>query len=96
MDREYRPSPDSLRIIGLILAAGAASGALAGTAIGLLWGELGHWIVTGIPAGISVALAAGALLSKPAANLSRPEPSATLWAGAEDDVPRPFRSLSQR
>jgi hypothetical protein len=79
-----------------MLALGALFGATAGAVIGAEWGDVGHWIVVGIPAGISVALAAGAVFSKPNRPRAMSGDSTILWTRSDDDsLPRPPRSLNR-
>jgi hypothetical protein len=94
MNRDHGTSREGRRTLGLILALGATFGAAVGAVIGVGSGDIGHWMRLGVPAGISVGLAAGAVFSKP----SRREPMSgaeTIPWTASDDDSAPLLSRSQ-
>jgi len=82
MNRTQEFSSRGQRTLGLTLVLGAVLGALGGAGFGALRGEPGAWAGWGIPIGISIALAVGSFLSKPAGVASP-----TSWMMEDDAVP---------
>ena len=70
------------RAIVIGLALGAVLGAAAGAGVGAAMGDVASWTSFGIPAGISIALAVGSFVMRPARHAH-----ATSWMMEDDAVP---------
>ena len=85
MNRYHGPKLEDHRTLGLLIALGAVFGAVAGAAIGAPWADAVHWMGAGVPVGISVGLAIGAVFSKPT-RFDPPSGASTIPStGTEDD-----------
>ena len=74
------PNAREPHAVGLVLVLGAGFGAVIGAAIGWGLGDTGRWMGMGIPAGVSIGLAVGALFSRPA----RTESESSRWTSIDD------------
>jgi phage tail tape-measure protein len=91
MSRNSQTIAPNPQAVGLALAVGAVFGAVIGAALGAALGDVGTWMAMGIPAGVSIGLAAGAWFSKPS---RRSEGAASRWT-AVDDGPLSAAPLTQ-
>jgi hypothetical protein len=81
MSRDPGPNARGQHAVGLVLALGAGLGGVIGAAIGAGLGDAGRWMGMGIPAGVSIGLAAGAVFSKPDPRIKS---ASSRWTSIDD------------